>query len=167
MFWIICLANFTQEFRWLLISILHRSNNPFINCPRCYSSSHIIQFTRYSARQTVSLFILAHLIFPVKNFFQLFSKIFSDPLPALAPLRRSDIIASRLGFVNRKFHFFSMFFLPPISCAATGRKPQNMTPPTAIHSWLLGKMHRTPAAANAQIQTLHFAALAKIFSDKW
>ena len=23
-------------------------NNPFINCPRCYSLSHIIQFTRYS-----------------------------------------------------------------------------------------------------------------------
>ena len=110
------------------------------------------------AHHKVSLLILAHPKAFVKNFFHLFSNSFSLASFSLAAPRRSDIIAFIATVVKYIFHFFSIFFAHPITCVITGRKPQNIRAPIAIHQPSLGKMHISPAAMIAPPHTPHFPA---------
>ncbi|MBR2890278.1 MAG: hypothetical protein IKC09_08405, partial [Oscillospiraceae bacterium] len=67
--------------RWLLISILHRLNNPLIVQGVNLVRFCVIQFTRYSCRRTRGdLHILAQVIRFVNTFFQVFSTFFEASL---------------------------------------------------------------------------------------
>ena len=61
---------------------------------------------------------------------------------------RSHILSSGFGFVNPFFHYFSFFFIFPITCVNIGITPQNVAAPTthtAIGSRCVRKL--TPKAS--------------------
>jgi len=74
-----------------------------INCPRCFVRLCVIQFTRYRSLPAwaVSLLILSRLFPLVKNFFSLFSTIFSGPRHCFGPLpEASRILPKSSPFVK-------------------------------------------------------------------
>ena len=141
------LANFTQEFRWLLF-VLKRLNNPFLLSKVLISSSYAIQFTRYS-RHSRSRVIVPHPEPFVKNFFRLFQTFLSSV--AFPPLLADSlhILAPHAPFVKHFFHFFDLFFAIPQSWVETGRIPQNNTAPAASRSSIGCQGSSTPTASTA------------------
>ena len=93
-------------------------NNP-LNCPRCSVRLCVIQFTRCRISLSsleVSLFILAHLVELVKNFFQILLSFLC--LPCAPSQGRSSrnffILSHRFPFVKNFFQVFSNFFAADI-----------------------------------------------------
>ena len=140
-------------------------NNPFINCPRCLSLSHIIQFTRYSPLpQTVSLLILAQSTIFVKNFFQVSTKFFSAYELSFVVLRRLGYITKGSCKCQDKSPLFYTIFSASRPCVLHLFSPQNMprfsrqiphhctirTKSTSAFSY--------PPASGADLCTSHFSA---------
>ena len=83
---------------------------------------------------------------------ELFSRFFNRFLGShpICPRssERSHILSSGFGFVNPFFHYFSFFFIFPITCVNIGITPQNVAAPpahTAIGSRCVRKL--TPKAS--------------------
>ena len=105
------LANFTQEFRWLLIRFLTSIWTIHYNCPRCLVCLTLFNLQGTGAH-TVSLLILTHPNAFVKKFFLLFSKFFfCISAPEASAPKALRILADLPPFVNPLFSsFFKVFF---------------------------------------------------------
>ena len=71
------LANILKNFRWLKIR-LHDSKLKHLKCPRCYSLSCIIQFTRYSQLAFCGRSCVRRELFYINTSFRICQELFSS-----------------------------------------------------------------------------------------
>ena len=106
----------------VIISILHRLNNPF-KLSKVLIWFRVIQFTRYIPFAAANFDILTQSFPFVKHFFQSFSNFFFISVFFARALKRFDIISDDSPFVKHFFHFSANYFPALQVVGVAYRKP--------------------------------------------